>query len=130
MSKTISRMSGTLNSSTTQPDNGNLLNLLISSFSFPTYSRAPLGAVLAMRFLSSRRSVLAALLYLIRNLRIVVQELIENVVVIVKFTLLCLLETFRNRLEQCETINGIVDRAVLRHPLDHVHDFLFRHQVT
>lgn len=83
-----------------------------------------------MRFLSSRRSVLAALLYLIRNVRIVAQELIENVVVIEKFTLLSLLETSRNRLEQFETINGIIDRAILRHPLDHVHDFLLRHQVT
>src|SRR6266446_2567426 len=124
LSNTISRIVGSLISSTTHPDCGKILSLAVDPFSLRRYSRAVLGAPVAIRSLSSRRSDFARSLHLIRVLRIVVQQLVENIVVIVNTTLLHVLKPFGNCFQQTQTVDGVIDGGILRHSLDDVNDFL------
>src|SRR5260370_15644733 len=116
LSNTISRMVGSLISSTTHPDCGKIRSLAVDPFSLRRYSRAALGVPFAIRSFSWRRSEFARSLHRIRVLRIVVQELVENIVVIVNATLLHVLKPFGHCFQQSQTVDGVIDAGILRHP--------------
>jgi hypothetical protein len=63
-------------------------------------------------------------------LRIVVQELVEDFVVIVNEAIFRILEPSGNRLEQAQSIDRVVDGGVFRHTLDDVDHLAFRAQVA